>query len=140
VSGAPRRLTDINAPFFEACAEGRLVIPRCVECRLYHFYPRVRCPHCHGDRFEWAPSMGHATVYSYTVVHRPLAAALRPRTPYVVAVVELAVEKVRMMTNIVDCRPEDVGIGMEVEVRFDQSWDGRVVPVFRPVAVARSRS
>ena len=74
-----------------------------------------------------------ATLYSYTVVHRPLSSALRGRVPYVVGIVDLA-EGVRMMTNIVDCPTDVVAIGMPLEVRFDTSWDGRPIPVFRPAA------
>jgi uncharacterized OB-fold protein len=50
-----------------------------------------------------------------------------------VAIVELADEPdVRLTTNVMDCDPGDVHIGMPVEVLFEQ-WDDVWVPVFRPV-------
>jgi len=52
--------------------------------------------------------------------------------PYVVALVELQ-EGVKMMTNIVDCNPEDVKIGMDVEVVFDDVTDDVTLPKFKPV-------
>jgi uncharacterized OB-fold protein len=49
-----------------------------------------------------------------------------------VALVELR-EGVRMMTNIVDCPPDDVRSDMAVEVTWEQLSDGRQLPLFRPV-------
>ena len=127
------RLADLSAPFFAGCSRGELLIPQCRRCRRFFFYPTVLCPHCHYLGFDWYRAAGRATLYSYTVVHRPLSSALRGRVPYVVGIVDLA-EGVRMMTNIVDCPTDVVAIGMPLEVRFDTSWDGRPIPVFRPAA------
>jgi len=38
-----------------------------------------------------------------------------------------------MMTNIVDCDPQDVKIGMEVEVVFDDITEDVTLPKFKPV-------
>jgi uncharacterized OB-fold protein len=51
--------------------------------------------------------------------------------PYVVALVDLA-EGVRMMTNIVDCPPETVTVGMPVLLAWEPLSDGRHLPMFRP--------
>jgi len=76
--------------------------------------------------------MGH--VYAMTIEPNPAAAGSKfsQGEPYVVALVEL-VEGVRMMTNIVDCDPSDVAIGMEVTLRWEPLSDGRQLPLFRPV-------
>ena len=50
------------------------------------------------------------------------------------ALVELE-EGVKMFTNIHDCDPRDVTIGMAVEVVFDQATDRISVPFFRPAAL-----
>jgi uncharacterized OB-fold protein len=52
--------------------------------------------------------------------------------PHVVALVEMD-EGVKMMSNIVDCDPHDVQIGMEVEVVFDDVTDDVTLPKFKPV-------
>jgi uncharacterized OB-fold protein len=57
----------------------------------------------------------------------------RAAQPYVIAYVTLE-EGPAMMTNIVDCDPDALGIGMPVEVAFRESADGTRVPLFRPVA------
>jgi len=53
--------------------------------------------------------------------------------PYVIALVEIDEQpSVRLMTNIVECDPDDVHIGMAVEVTFEHS-DDVWLPLFRPV-------
>jgi hypothetical protein len=41
-------------------------------------------------------------------------------------------EGIRMMTRIVECKPEDIKIGMEVEVVFVER-SGFALPYFRPI-------
>ena len=54
------------------------------------------------------------------------------RVPYVAAIVDLD-EGPRAMTNVVDCEPEDLAVGMALEVTFAAISDELTVPVFRPV-------
>jgi uncharacterized OB-fold protein len=51
--------------------------------------------------------------------------------PYVVAIVELD-EGVRLVSNVVDCPPERVHIGMPVEAVFDAVTPEVTLPRFRP--------
>jgi len=54
--------------------------------------------------------------------------------PYAVAIVELDDDPtVRLTTNVVDCDPWEVHIGMAVVVRFER-WDDTWIPIFVPVA------
>jgi hypothetical protein len=51
--------------------------------------------------------------------------------PYVVAVIKLE-EGPTMMTNIVNCKPGDVRVGMAVKATFEERRDGFKVPQFEP--------
>ena len=51
--------------------------------------------------------------------------------PYILALVELD-EGVKMFTNIVECEPSNVQIGMSVEVTFVQANNQISVPYFKP--------
>ncbi len=72
---------------------------------------------------------GQAVVHSYTVNHQPWDGTT---DPWVIALVTIAEQgDVRLTTNLVDIDPDDVRIGLEVEVVFEQH--GEVfVPLFRP--------
>jgi hypothetical protein len=92
------------------------------------------CPTCHRSAsLEWRTVSGLGSLYSFIVVHRSRFPALSSRLPYVVGCVELEEQiGLRMLANLM-CDPEQVQIGMPVEVAFEQ-LGGIVVPQFRPVA------
>ena len=54
--------------------------------------------------------------------------------PIVLAWVDLP-EGPRVNTNIINCDPEDVEIGMEVEVVYVKATDDVTIPYFQPVGV-----
>lgn len=120
--------------FWEAASEGTFLLKLCDNCGLRFFYPRAHCPDCFSDSVRWVESDGIGTVYSYSHTKRDPQLQHWPDRffPIVVAFVELA-EGPKVLSRIVDCDPEDVEIGMEVEVEFENWGDsGRVVPVFTP--------
>ena len=114
-----------NQAFFDAAAQGKLVIKSCISCGKFHHYPRTHCPHCFSDRTEWREAKGTGTVHTYSVLRRGVP------EPYCIAYVTLD-EGVSMMTNIVDCDLDAVSIGMKVKVVFKPTDGGPPVPMFTP--------
>lgn len=119
-----------SQPFFDGAREHKLLIQRCRACGTNQFYPRKLCIHCGSLDVEWTQASGRGSVHTYTVVHRGMP-GWREEGPYVAAIVDL-VEGVRMTTNVIDCRPEDVTVDMPVEVVFVDEGQ-YVLPRFRPV-------
>jgi uncharacterized protein len=123
-------LTEVNRAFWTGGREGCLLIQRCVACGRWVHPPRAACPAC-GGAVAAEPVSGDGTVYSFTVDHYRFNPGVP--VPYVVALVELVEQQdLRLPTNIVDCDPPVVRIGMPVHVAFepqDEVW----VPVFRPM-------
>ena len=118
-------------PWWDAAAEGRLLVVRCASCGEAHFYPRPFCPRCGGDEVSWEEASGDATLYSWSVVHRNDLPPFRDKVPYVAAVVDLA-EGPRMMTTVVGAEPPALEVGMALRVAFEELGEGYSVPVFRP--------
>ncbi|MCP3821927.1 Zn-ribbon domain-containing OB-fold protein [Streptomyces sp. A3M-1-3] len=118
-------------PYWEAAAQGRLLLRRCSACGRAHHYPREFCPHCWSDDVTWEPTSGRATLYTWSVVHRNDLPPFGSRVPYVAAVVDLA-EGPRMMTEVVDCAAADLRIGMALEVAFRNETKEVAIAVFRP--------
>ena len=112
-----------NKPYFDAAAQGRLLIKRCAACGKAHFYPRALCPFCFSERTEWQEAKGTGTIYTYSV--------MRAGGPYVIAYVALE-EGVTMLTNIVDCDLEQVRIGQRVRVVFKPAEGGAAIAMFTP--------
>jgi uncharacterized OB-fold protein len=111
-------------PFWEAAAQGRLLIKMCTSCRRPHYYPRSICPLCGSDTTEWVQASGRGTVYSYSVMRRA-------PVPYAIAFVALA-EGVTMMTNIVDCDLDTIRVGQPVKLVFKPTEGGPPLPMFTP--------
>lgn len=127
------RIDAESKGFWEACQRHELAVQKCRACGATRYYPRALCPICLSSDTEWVLSSGRGTVYTYTVTYQNQAAGLRDELPYVMAYVELD-EGVRLLTNIVGCAPQDVRIGLPVEVAFDDVTPEVTLPKFKPVA------
>lgn len=125
--------TPVSRPFWDAAREGRLLIQRSRRTGRAVFYPRAVSPFGPDDELEWFEASGRGTVYSYTVARRPTAPAWAEDGPYVIAIVELE-EGAHMTSNIVECDPDRVRIGMPVEAVFEAVTPEFTLVKFRPAA------
>ncbi len=123
-----------NQEFFDQCREHQLVLRRCRDCRLFSHPPRPNCPSCASDNLDWVESEGRGTVYTFTITRQPVSRAFEGRLPWAVVEVELE-EGVHLISNLVDCDPDEIEIGMAVEVVFEDVNDEITLPKFK----ARSR-
>jgi len=77
---------------------------------------------------------GRGKVFTWTTVRYPFMEEFKERLPFILALVEFDdAPGVRFTTDIVECDPDDVYIGMPVEPIFERVKDELVMPVFRPV-------
>jgi uncharacterized OB-fold protein len=108
--------------YFDALADGKLLIKNCPQCGQTHFYPRAGCPFCFHDSTEWLESSGSGTLYAYSVLR---AAKELP----VLAYVTLA-EGPTLMTSIVDSPLEELTPGAPVQLVVRTGADGIPAPMF----------
>jgi len=114
---------DDNRPFWEAVDRHELVLQRCGACERYLQPPRPMCPECRSmDTLEWVPSPGRGEIYSYVNFTTDRMAYPAMKIPYSVVLVELE-EGVRLVSNMADLEPDEVQIGLPVEVCFDDISD-----------------
>ena len=101
------------------------------------FPPANANPNTHSMDYDWIVSSGRGTLYSHTVVHYPQVPSFD--YPLIVGLVELE-EGVRIITNIVNVKPEQIEIGMPVEVCFPDtnSDDDIVLHQFQPAQPSRT--
>ena len=128
----PSPLADvITLPWWKAASEHRLVVQRCASCGHTRLPPTPVCPECRSADAEWQEVSGRGEVYTYTVVHRPIAAG-QP-LPTVIAVIALeGAGGARMISNVVAADPAQVRIGMPVEVVWEDMSEELAIPRFRP--------
>ena len=119
-----------NMGFWEGINRHELVFQRCKECGIWLHPPRPVCPNCRSLEKEWAQSTGKGTVYSWvTYLESPHPSF---KAPYSVVLVEME-EGMRLVSNMVDIRPQEISIGMPVEVAFEDIAEGLTLPKFRKV-------
>jgi len=103
--------------YWEGAGRGELVLQRCRDCGVVQHRPRGLCASCLSDDIEHFVASGRGSVYTYSVVRQNQMPAFAKAVPYVVSYVALE-EGPQLLTNIVDCDPDDVSIGMAVKVDF----------------------
>jgi len=116
--------------FYGWCKQNQLRFQRCTACGTWRHVPREMCAACGSWQWEWAPSSGRGTVFTWTVVARALHPAFQNDTPYAAVVIEME-EGVRLLSQVVDCAPDELAIGMPVEVVFDAVTPEITLPKFR---------
>ena len=124
--------------YWEGAGRGEIVLQRCGACGTVQHKPRGLCVSClDGAQLEHFVASGRGTVYTFTVTNQNQAKGFAEACPYVMAYVDLD-EGVRVLTNIVNCDPASVEIGMAVAAEFvtPERSDGEAfaVPRFAPVA------
>jgi uncharacterized OB-fold protein len=122
-----------TAFFWEGAAQRRLLIQRCAECGALRHPPAPSCSQCHSFEWDTVEAGGRGFLYSFTVQYHPPPAGWT--IPPIVGVIEL-VEGIRLISNVVGVRFEDLRVGEELEVFFLDQEEGWTVPQFRRPATA----
>jgi uncharacterized OB-fold protein len=120
-----------SAKWWEAAADGRLLLQRCNACGARQFYPRAHCTSCLAPDPAWVEASGTGTLHTFTVVRKTPNAAFADDCPYVFAIVELD-EGPRVTTRIVDADPAVLRCDQPVRVVFPEIDGEPVLPCFTP--------
>jgi uncharacterized protein len=120
-------------PFWDAAARETLTAPRCTSCGTFRLPPTRFCPRCHHQEMEFVELPGTGTVFSFIVVRHPLNPDMTAYVPYMPAVIDPdGADGARFVSNVVDCEPEDVTIGMKVRVVWNHVSDTLTLPFWTP--------
>jgi len=131
--GMPQPLADSETlPWWQAAAEHRLTVQRCDDCGFMRLPPAPVCGECRSQALHLTQVSGRGVVYTYTIVHRPIA--MDQQVPFVVAVIDLEdAPGVRMISNLVEIDPEQVEVGLPVEVAWEDMSVDLAIPRFKRV-------
>lgn len=118
---------------------GYLIANRCQRCGITFFPLRQHCVECYkNDELREVKLTTQGTLHTFTIIHR---ATSDFETPYVVGYIDLDEDGVRIFAPITDCVPEDLKIGMKMELVFgkrnklprDENDTRRLTYKFKPV-------
>jgi uncharacterized OB-fold protein len=119
-----------SAGFFDAAAEGRLVVHRCRDCGHLFGPEIITCTRCSSEDTDWEPVSGDATVVSWVVVHRRARDGEAP-PPSAVAVVELT-EGPWLTLPVEGMANDELAPDLPVRVGFVRPEGSEAIPVCRP--------
>jgi uncharacterized OB-fold protein len=122
-------LTKDNEWWFSALRDHRLLIQHCMTCGVLRHPPRPMCDRCQSLEWDTVTATGRGTIYSFVVNHYPQVPAFEYPLP--IALVELE-EGTRLVANLAGIAPEDLKIGMAVEVEFVDHDPDLTLPAFHP--------
>ncbi|GBF17644.1 hypothetical protein Br6_05051 [Rhodococcus sp. Br-6] len=127
----PRPALNVdNAFWFEAAKEHRLVIQRCANCGVLRHPTGPMCGACQSLDWDTVDASGRGIVYSFVVNHHPQIPGFE--YPLIVATIELE-EGTRLIANMTGIAPDDVEIGMPVELDWIDADPDLTLPAFRSV-------
>ena len=99
----------------------RLEAAKCQGCGRVSFPPRKVCNGCGAREFAAEKLSEHGKILTYTTI-RVAPKDFETQVPYSVAIVE-SDNGVRVTTQVVDCKPEDLEIGKKVKFVFRKLFD-----------------
>ncbi|MCG8670583.1 MAG: OB-fold domain-containing protein [Pseudomonadales bacterium] len=118
-----------NEHYWEGLRQGKLLIQRCTSCGTLRHPPQPMCECCQSTEWDTIESTGKGTVYTFTVMHYPEI----PPFDYPNAIVLVDLEEgVRLVSQLENCKPEDIEIGMAVEMEIKEVQEGMSLPIFKP--------
>lgn len=99
----------------------RLEAAKCRKCGKLSFPPRLICAGCGTKEFDHTKMSDTGTILSYTTI-RVAPADFTEQVPYSIAIVE-SDNGIRVTTQVVDCKPEDLEIGKKVKFVFRKLYE-----------------
>jgi uncharacterized OB-fold protein len=130
MSVIPEPVEELNKQYWQFCAQEKLCFQRCLGCGLFRHIPRSMCAACNSMDWQWIESVGRGTIFSWTVTRAPLHPAFAAQVPYVLVIVEMD-EGVRIISRLKNCEIEKLGLGLPVEVTFEQLAEHVFMPFFQ---------
>lgn len=126
-------ITYDNKELYRGWLQRELLINRCNSCGTWHHPPKPLCPACWSFDITPTSVSGRGAVYFFMRLHQgPPAPDVDYSKPYPVVTVELVEQPgLRYSSTIVDCAPEELTVGLEVELDWIERYDAPY-PVFRP--------
>jgi len=90
---------------------------KCATCGTHFFPKRHFCPNCRRKgKVEETSLSGRGEVFAHTTIHAP-PAGFDNQKPYALGIIKLE-EGAMVTAQIVDANPDEVEVGMKVELAF----------------------
>lgn len=116
--------------YWQGLRDGKILIQKCSSCGTLRHPPQPMCNNCQSLEWGTVEATGKGTVHSYTTMHYPHIPPFD--YPNIIVLVDLD-EGVRLVSQMVDCKPDDMQIGQQVEAVLTEVQEGLTLPLFKIV-------
>lgn len=93
----------------------RMEAGKCTKCGKVCFPHRLVCPVCGHREFDEVKLPDQGVIKTFTIIRTP-PSGFEDEAPYAIGIVDLG--EVSTMMQIADCDPEEIAIGMKVNIEF----------------------
>ena len=119
--------------YLQNIQDGQFKAYKCVDCGMVIAPPSGSCYGCGSSKMDWTEVSGKGKLVSFTVIHIA-PDEFAEEAPYFVAIVELA-EGTRVSARLLGfdpLKPEDVKLGIDVKLDYEDGKSGKKYLAFRP--------
>lgn len=126
---------EVSKPFWDACNERRLIMQNCKACNRMQYPPQPTCAACgSADNLEWRKVSGRGKIHGYCVAYDTRVMLLQADQPFNIAVIELEDDPaIKMLSHLPGTPPDEVPVGASVQVEFQKTETGQLIPEWRVV-------
>lgn len=129
----PEPMEELNKQYWQHCADEKLCFQKCTTCKTWRHIPRPMCAKCNSIEWEWAKATGRGKIFSWTITRVPLHPAFTSQVPYALLIVEME-EGVKMVSGLRNLPPDEIALGLDVEVIFERVAENMALPYFQPAS------
>lgn len=128
MDAASKHATGADGPYWNALAEGRLLLPRCAGCGRWHWPAVFRCGECGAWEPQWETVEMRGHVFSWTRSWHAFAGAESLGVPYVSLIVELPQAGDLRVLGVLEGDDTTLAIGAQVrgEASATRFGDSRI--------------
>jgi len=110
--------------FFAGLKEGRIITTKCKKCAKLLWPPRIVCPNCLSEEFEWVDLGNEGELYAFTEVRLGAPLGFVQDAPFCVGFVKIG--GLLISARIDNVKYDDLKIGDKVHLKIVELEDGRV--------------
>ena len=110
--------------FFQNLRQGKLTTTKCRKCGSLLWPPRIVCPNCFSNEFEWVDLGVEGELYAFTEVRIGAPLGFVQDVPFCVGLVKIG--GLLLSARIDNAKYDELKIGDKLQLKIVELNDGRV--------------
>jgi len=110
--------------FFQNLKQGQLTTTKCKKCNQTLWPPRILCPNCLSNEFEWVDLGNQGELYAFTEVRIGAPLGFAQDAPFCVGIVRIG--GLLISCRIDNAKYDQLKIGDKMQLKVVELEDGRV--------------